>query len=137
MSTLPGNWLAACMADLKHDLQVLLSWGSTVVSFHSPQSFCISFFHVSFGLTLILKNIQKYHQNVQDILSGLICVQAVCKGLISTGEWECSGSVGRVLDSRQRGRRFEPHRRHCVVVLEQDAFILAQYWFNPGRFVPV
>ena len=32
---------------------------------------------------------------------------------------------GRVLDSRPRGRRFEPHRRHCVVVLEQDAFILA------------
>ena len=27
---------------------------------------------------------------------------------------------GRVLDSRPRGRGFEPHRRHCVVVLEQD-----------------
>ena len=26
-----------------------------------------------------------------------------------------------------------PHRRHCVVVLEQDTFILALYWFNPGR----
>ena len=32
---------------------------------------------------------------------------------------------GRVLDSRRKGRRFEPHRRHCVVVLEQDTFILA------------
>ena len=32
---------------------------------------------------------------------------------------------GRVLDSRQRGRGFEPHRRHCVEVLEQDTFILA------------
>ena len=31
---------------------------------------------------------------------------------------------GRVLDSRQRGRGFEPHRRHCAVVLEQDTFIL-------------
>ena len=31
---------------------------------------------------------------------------------------------GRVLDSRPKGRGFEPHRRHCVVVLEQ-AFILA------------
>ena len=31
----------------------------------------------------------------------------------------------RVLDSRPRGRGFEPHRRHCVVVLEQDTFILA------------
>ena len=32
---------------------------------------------------------------------------------------------GRVLDSRLKGREFEPHRRHCVVVLEQDTFILA------------
>ena len=32
---------------------------------------------------------------------------------------------GRVLDSRPRGREFEPHRRHCVVVLEQDTFIIA------------
>ena len=32
---------------------------------------------------------------------------------------------GRVLDSRPRGRGFEPHRRHCVVFLEQDTFILA------------
>ena len=31
---------------------------------------------------------------------------------------------GRMLDSRPRGRGFEPHRRHCVVVLEQDTFIL-------------
>ena len=32
---------------------------------------------------------------------------------------------GRVLDSRPKGRGFEPHRRYCVVVLEQDTFILA------------
>ena len=32
---------------------------------------------------------------------------------------------GRVLDSRSRGRGFEPRRRHCIVVLEQDTFILA------------
>ena len=32
---------------------------------------------------------------------------------------------GRVLDSRPRGRGFEPHRCHFVVVLEQDTFILA------------
>ena len=29
---------------------------------------------------------------------------------------------GRVLDSRPKGRGFEPHRRHCVVVLEQDIY---------------
>ena len=32
---------------------------------------------------------------------------------------------GRVLDSRPKGREFEPHRRHWVVVLEQDTFFLA------------
>ena len=32
---------------------------------------------------------------------------------------------GRVLDSRTKGHRFEPHWPHCVVVLEQDTFILA------------
>ena len=32
---------------------------------------------------------------------------------------------GRVLDSRPKGRGFQRHRRHCVVVLEQDALILA------------
>ena len=31
---------------------------------------------------------------------------------------------GRVLDSRPRGSGIEPHRRHCVVILEQDTFIL-------------
>ena len=42
---------------------------------------------------------------------------------------------GRVLNSRPRGQGFEPDRRHCVVVLEQDTFILAKYWFNPGKYV--
>ena len=32
---------------------------------------------------------------------------------------------GRVLDSRPKGREFEPHWGHCFVVLEQDTFILA------------
>ena len=31
----------------------------------------------------------------------------------------------RVLDSRPKDRGFEPHRCHCVVVVEQDTFILA------------
>ena len=30
-----------------------------------------------------------------------------------------------VLDSRLMGRGFEPQRRHCVMVREQDTFILA------------
>ena len=32
---------------------------------------------------------------------------------------------GRVLDSRQKGCGFEPLQRHCIVVFEQDTFILA------------
>ena len=32
---------------------------------------------------------------------------------------------GRVLDLRLKGCGFEPHRSHCVMVLEQDTFILA------------
>ena len=32
---------------------------------------------------------------------------------------------GTVLDMRPRGRGFEPHRHNCVVVLEQETFILA------------
>ena len=32
---------------------------------------------------------------------------------------------GRVLDSRRRDSGFEPHQRHCIVVFEQDTFILA------------
>ena len=32
---------------------------------------------------------------------------------------------GRVLDSRPRGHGFQSHWRHCVVVLEQDTFIIA------------
>ena len=36
------------------------------------------------------------------------------------GQW----LSGRVLDSRPKGRGFEHHRCHCVVVLEQDTFFL-------------
>ena len=43
-------------------------------------------------------------------------------------ETKCYGQQwlsGRVLDWKPRGRGFEPHRCHCVVVLEKDTFILA------------
>ena len=42
---------------------------------------------------------------------------------------------GRMLDSRPRGRGFEPHRRHCVVSLSKDinhSLILVQ----PGKTRP-
>ena len=44
----------------------------------------------------------------------------------SEGSGESWESSGRVLDSRPNGPGFEAHQRHCVVVLEQDTFILAQ-----------
>ena len=43
---------------------------------------------------------------------------------------------GRVLDSRPRGRGFEPHRRHCVVILEQDTFIPALVLVQPRKTRP-
>ena len=46
-------------------------------------------------------------------------------GVVSKGGWGEQWLSGRALDSRPRGRGFEPHRRLCVVVLEQDTFILA------------
>ena len=46
--------------------------------------------------------------------------------LLTTKEFEGAQWLsGRVLDLRPKGSGFEPHRRHCVVVLEQDTFILA------------
>ena len=50
MGPFPGYWLAARIADFTPDLQVLLSWGSTAVSFPSRQSFSVNFFHVCLGL---------------------------------------------------------------------------------------
>ena len=47
---LTHNWLVARIADLTPDLQVLLSWRPTVMSFYSEQSFSISFYHVSLDL---------------------------------------------------------------------------------------
>ena len=48
--------------------------------------------------------------------------------LVQPREWEEVGAQWlsrRVLDSRPKGSGFESYRRHCVVVLEQDTFILA------------
>ena len=45
----------------------------------------------------------------------------VCKLVAMGAQW----LSGRMLDSRPKGRGFESLRGHCVVVLEQDTFILA------------
>ena len=43
----------------------------------------------------------------------------------SSKDGEHSGSVVECLSQDRGGRRFKSHQRHCVVVLEQDTFILA------------
>ena len=56
-----------------------------------------------------------------------LCVHVVFRSvstftlLLKVAQWLCGG----VLDSRPRGCGFEPHRRHCVLVPEQDTYILA------------
>ena len=47
----------------------------------------------------------------------LPCLQYLKKG----AQW----LIGRVLDSRPKGRGLEPHWRHYIVVLEQDTIIIA------------
>ena len=49
----------------------------------------------------------------------------------------CRERSGSVVEYLTRDRGFDPHLGHCVVVLEQDIFILAKYWLYPGRTVPV
>ena len=68
----------------------------------------------------------------RDIYQNLVCwhtriTQSLDYTITVGAQWLC----GRVLDSRPRGRGFEPHRHYCIVVLEQDIFILAKYWLNP------
>ena len=55
------------------------------------------------------------------LLRNLVVYTVESLSLFKGAQW----LSGRVLDSRPKGRGFEPHRRHCVVVLEQDTFILA------------
>ena len=62
---------------------------------------------------VLLKN--EMHKS--DTIRNTLLINSIHKG----AQW----LSGRVLDSRPKGRGFEPHRRHCVVVLEQDTFILA------------
>ena len=51
----------------------------------------------------------------------LNCPEKDWKSTLMGAQW----LSGRVLDSRPKGQGFKPHGRHCVVVLEQDTFILA------------
>ena len=98
-----------------------------------------SFFKKSFRNTFRVSNSLDQDQGRR--LSVLIWIQPVCrqqKSQLRGKEWNLTSShyavhsylgaqglSSRVLDSRLRGRGFKPHRLHCVVVLEQNTFILA------------
>ena len=79
---------------------------------------------------VIIKILEKYmHKLVlfhtkDEPMGNMVCKQYGLKLIVKSLSitWERSG---RVLDWRLRGRWFEPHQRHCVVVFEQDTFILA------------
>ena len=76
----------------------------------------LKYYTVYFGMTFFL----------QIPLAGLIEIH-LDLGL-TTDNQLLKGALwlsGRVLDSRLKCRGFKPHRRHCVVVIEQDTFILA------------
>ena len=62
------------------------------------------------------------------VCSGSTMFASILNSSVMLGNYLQQGAQwlsGRVLDSRPKGRGFEPHRRHCVVVIEQDTFILA------------
>ena len=49
---------------------------------------------------------------------------------ISFLDWGAQWLSGRVIDSRPKGRGFEPHRRHCVVSLSNNinpSLVLVQF----------
>ena len=60
----------------------------------------------------------------KDTVSNIISNVCIINCIIELRE-RSDSVVECLIDSRPRGRGFEPHRRHCVVVLEQDTFILA------------
>ena len=62
------------------------------------------------------------HQTSDPLIPSLtICFDTCTYDIVDGAQW----LTGRVLDLRPRGCGFEPHRRHCLVVLEQDTFFLA------------
>ena len=70
----------------------------------------------------LLKNETFYHMRHLLILGGL-CSLLINNFLFTA---QILGELsGRMLDSRLKGRRFEPQWCHCVVVLEENTFILA------------
>ena len=68
-----------------------------------------------------IKNYSTYQTNGIYLKQLELVSQVMSQTVYMGAQWHS----GRVLDSRPRGCGFEPHRHHCVLVLEQDTFILA------------
>ena len=54
------------------------------------------------------------------MLSEMLLSASVLIGALTVKNWGAQWLSGRALDSRPRGRGFEPHRRHCVVSLSKN-----------------
>ena len=67
------------------------------------------------------KGIYKVTVSIDTVHKFTLFLPSLTCSVLQGGLW----LSGRVLDSRPRGWGLEPHRRHCVIVLEQDTFILA------------
>ena len=81
------------------------------------------------GHTRLLTVAFPYQNNIflhhKRAIRGLLIYALLIRSVIPLMREGAQWLSGRVLVSRPRGRGFEPHRRHSVVVLEQDTFILA------------
>ena len=86
------------------------------------QTYCYArlplFYKVVYSLVAIPLPLYFEHPKVYTRHMDSLCYRQIQTSLVC----ERSGSVVECL-TQDRG--FEPHRRHCVVVLEQDTFILA------------
>ena len=69
--------------------------------------------------------IQVLFKPVRTLVHLIVCFDSLCLSQQLYRDMGAQWLSGRVLDSRLKGRGFEPHPRHCVVVLERDTFILA------------
>ena len=69
------------------------------------------------------------HEIISTVILLLPLIQegllSVTSEIMCTEYWLRWEPSGRVLDPRPRGSGVVPHQCHCVVVLEQDTFILA------------
>ena len=92
---------------------------------HKRLSIILIWVSVSHKLVVVVskKQVKKKYMGKSDMVLGK---------KVAIFYWECGrnsahrdGQKRPWLDSRPSGRVFEPHPRHCAVVLEQDTFILA------------